>query len=163
MRSGMTLLSSIALIGDLIFLTILNPILLPTYPSDIHNLYTFNPYSPHLTKNKLDYIWVNADTLISTFDSKILDVNPSIKIDHCIISIELLYEELFFIKTDPKPRKNPSHTIYSYKDIKVEEGEWNWKNYNKDITEELENTSIKLTPNRIHDIQSIAELNQRWN
>ncbi|GES75863.1 hypothetical protein RCL_jg20168.t1 [Rhizophagus clarus] len=75
----------------------------------------------HLTKNRLDYIWVNADTLISTFDSKILDVNPSIKTDHRIIFIELLYEELFFIKTDPKPRKNPSHTIYSYKDMKAEE------------------------------------------
>ncbi|GBB95852.1 hypothetical protein RclHR1_26290002 [Rhizophagus clarus] len=109
------------------------------------------------------YIWVNADTLISTFDSKILDVNPSIKTDHHIIYIELLYEELFYTKTDPKLRKNPSRTIYSYKNMKAEEGEWNRKNYNKDITDALENTSIKLTPNQIRDIQSIAELNQRWN
>ncbi|GBB85548.1 hypothetical protein RclHR1_12030008 [Rhizophagus clarus] len=129
----------------------------------MHNLYTFNPHNPNLTKNKLDYIWVNADTLISTFDSKILDVNPSIKTDHRIIYIELLYEELFYNKTVSKPRKNPSRTIYSYKDMKAEEGKWNWKNYNKDITDALKNTSIKLTLNRIRDIQSIAELNQRWN
>ncbi|GBB93170.1 hypothetical protein RclHR1_21220005 [Rhizophagus clarus] len=72
-------------------------------------------------------------------------------------------EELFYEKRDIRLQKCPHRIIYNYKDMKAEEGNWNWKNYNKDISEELKSTSIKLIPDRIRGIQFIKELNQHWN
>ncbi|GET04391.1 RNA-directed DNA polymerase from mobile element jockey-like [Rhizophagus clarus] len=130
---------------------------------DISDMYTHIPNNPNHAHNKIDYIWCNIDLMLSTMDSKPQDVQPVIKTDHRMITLDLFIDDIIINKNNTQKRQTPSKTIYCYDEMQRTDGEWNWDKFNKDISEYLDDPNIKLTTNKIRGINSQKQLSQLWN
>ncbi|GBB90834.1 hypothetical protein RclHR1_17930002 [Rhizophagus clarus] len=130
---------------------------------DISDMYTYIPNNPNHSHNKIDYIWCNIDLMLSAIDSKPRDVQPVIKTDHRMITLDLFMDDIVINKNNTQKCQPSSKTIYCYDEMQKTDGEWNWDKFNKDIIEYLDNPNIKLTTNKIRGINSHKQLNQLWN
>ncbi|GBB85999.1 hypothetical protein RclHR1_12440002 [Rhizophagus clarus] len=121
---------------------------------DISDMYTYIPNNPNHAHNKIDYIWCNIDLMLSTMDSKPQDVQPVIKTDHRMITLDLFIDDIIINKNNTQKRQTLPKTIYCYDEMQKTDGEWNWDKFNKDISEYLDDPNIKLTTNKIRGINS---------
>ncbi|GES88564.1 RNA-directed DNA polymerase from mobile element jockey-like [Rhizophagus clarus] len=130
---------------------------------DISDMYIYIPNNPNHAHNKIDYIWCNIDLMLSTIDSKPQDVQPVIKMDHQMITLDLFIDDIIINKNNTQKRQTLPKTIYCYNEMQKTDGEWNWDKFNKDISEYFDDSNIKLTTNKIRGINSQKQLNQLWN
>ncbi|GES90563.1 RNA-directed DNA polymerase from mobile element jockey-like [Rhizophagus clarus] len=97
-------------------------------------------------------------------DSKPQDVQPVIKTNHRMITLDLFMDDIIINKNNIQQKRQPSsRIIYCYDEMQKTDGEWNWDKFNKDISEYLDDPNIKLTTNKIRGINLQKQLNQLWN
>ncbi|GBB99944.1 hypothetical protein RclHR1_03690017 [Rhizophagus clarus] len=127
---------------------------------DISDMYTYIPNNPSHSHNKIDYIWCNIDLMLSAMDSKPHDVQPVIKTDYRMITLDLFMYDVIINKNNTQKRQPPSKTIYCYDEMQKADGEWSWDKFNKYISDYLDDPNVKLTTNKIRGINSQKQLNQ---
>ncbi|GET02347.1 hypothetical protein RCL_jg21974.t1 [Rhizophagus clarus] len=92
---------------------------------DISDMYTYILNNPNHAHNKIDYIWCNIDLMLSTMDSKPQDIQPVIKTDHRMITLDLFINDIIINKNNTQKRQTPLKTIYCYNEMQKTDGEWN--------------------------------------
>ncbi|GBB83907.1 hypothetical protein RclHR1_10570005 [Rhizophagus clarus] len=84
---------------------------------DISDMYTYISNNPNHSHNKINYIWCNIDLMLSTMDSKQQDVQPVIKTDHRMITLDLFMDNIIVNKNNIQKHQPPSKTIYCYDEM----------------------------------------------
>ncbi|GES93716.1 hypothetical protein RCL_jg27197.t1 [Rhizophagus clarus] len=91
-------------------------------------------------------------------DSKPHDVQPIIKTDHRILTLDLFIDEIFINKNNKQTRQLPSKVIYCYDEMQAIDGDWTWEKFNDHIENHLDDPCISLTVDKIRDeIQDILQ------
>ncbi|GET00839.1 RNA-directed DNA polymerase from mobile element jockey-like [Rhizophagus clarus] len=130
---------------------------------DLTDMYTYIPSNSQHAHNKIDYIWCNIDLLLSTIDSKPHDVQPIIKTDYRMLTLDLFMDKIIINKSNKQTRQLSSKTIYCYDEMHTTDGDWTWEKFNNHIENYLDDPCINLTVDKIRGIQSHKQLNQLWN
>ncbi|GBB86932.1 hypothetical protein RclHR1_13390004 [Rhizophagus clarus] len=84
-------------------------------------------------------------------DSKPHDVQPIIKTDHRILTLDLFIDEIFINKNNKQTRQLPSKVIYCYDEMQAIDGDWTWEKFNDHIENHLDDPCISLTVDKIRD------------
>ncbi|GBB87066.1 hypothetical protein RclHR1_13520008 [Rhizophagus clarus] len=116
---------------------------------DLTDMYTYIPSNSQHAHNKIDYIWCNIDLLLSTIDSKPHDVQPIIKTDYRMLTLDLFMDKIIINKSNKQTRQLSSKTIYCYDEMHTTDGDWTWEKFNNHIENYLDDPCINLTVDKI--------------